>query len=155
MADEARASRLCRLFVITVPSGTGKRSAGWFLAAEHGFRHVDLPGWPERRSELDALLAARDGATGKDIVVTCPDACPTEQLELLCFRGLEWFWFDGDRGATRPRGTTAEPKFVDPFEPNGSFRSVAAVVAELLESRTPRASRRARPISTGATTMTR
>jgi hypothetical protein len=122
-----------RLVLITGAPGTGKRSVGSFLAAEHGFRHLNLAGLPERRSELDLLLTARE-AEGEDIVVTCTEACPTELLELLCSAGVEWFWFDGDRGATRPRGAAAEPRFVDPFEPNGSFRPVSAVAAELLSS---------------------
>ncbi len=155
MVDHTLARGFRRLVLITGVPGTGKRSLGAFLAVENGFRHVDLPGLPERRSELDLLLAAREGEAGEDIVVTCTEACPAELLELLCSRGAEWFWFDGDRGATRPRGIAAEPRFVDPFEPNGAFRPVTALAAEILSPAESTRSARPGPSGTGRAALRR
>jgi shikimate kinase len=99
-----------RLLVTGVP-GTGKTKVGDFLAARHGFLHVDL--------EDDDTRARFFGRTGdrnrfarelakvisqkKPIIVTWGFVPNDPQLGLVLFlrsQGFEWIWLDGDREAS-------------------------------------------------------
>ncbi len=97
---------------------------------------LDL-GTSELRAELARL---QEGARG--IVITWP-AGEVEQLDdvdRLRSAGAEPVWFDSDRGAACSAHFADAPEpptfhFVDPFELDGRFRPVNAVVAELLAPR--------------------
>jgi hypothetical protein len=143
---EREASRRARrVIVIAGSAGTGKRAVGAYLAAEKGFVHVDLAAGGARLDRLGQLLGRCAGpeAARRDVVVTCTERRPAELFDQLCAREIEWVWFDGDRGAMRPqpfelngaRGVRATPRFVDSFAADGSFRPLAAVVADVLAPR--------------------
>jgi hypothetical protein len=121
-----------RRILLTGTDGAGRRTVGEVLATEHGFRHVRLavPRADVGDRELYRALL-EPGTASADIVVTWTGGCPPSRTrDDLRSVGFEWFWLDGDRGAAAPQG--GEARFVDPFEADGSFRPVAAVVAELL-----------------------
>ncbi len=119
---------------MTGTEGTGGRTIGELLAIEHGFRHLRFAGGvavpasePQLVSALGGPAAGRGGG-----VVTWTGACPPPPaLEALRSLGFDWVWLDGDRGATLPAASEGA-RFVDPFDANGSFRPVSAVVAEVL-----------------------
>jgi hypothetical protein len=109
-----------RQLLVTGIPGTGKTTVGDYLAAEHGFDHLDFEkpatlvrffGRSETgfRSEHDALARA-----GRSVIVTW-GFVPTAQLAAVLFMrelGFEWVWFDGNRDAARRafcrRGTVPE-----------------------------------------------
>lgn len=155
-----------QLLITGIP-GTGKTTAGDYLAERHGFQHLDFEDmetlhpfmqFGERgfRKQLAALKQ-----TKRDTVVTwgfVPDAQLGAVL-LMRSLGFEWIWLDGDHDAARrvflERGTVPEaaldvqmakiarhidldklrPRIVNPFDENGNFRPIDAVVASVL--RTP------------------
>jgi hypothetical protein len=127
--DRARTSRL---LLITGTPGTGKRALGHYLVLRHGFVHVDF----DRAGARARLLAVR-AAGPRDVVVTWSTYAREQppDVRLLQRAGFEWIWFDGDRGAASPgHGArfARRPRFVDTFTPDGRFRPLEAVAAELL-----------------------
>lgn len=120
-----------RRILLTGTGGTGRRTIGALLAAEHGFRHVRLVGPGALRERELATALIEPGASNADIVVTWTGGWPRSPArDELGLVGFEWFWLDGDRGAAAP--PPGDARFVDPFETDGTFRPVASVVAELL-----------------------
>jgi hypothetical protein len=143
MPDVPAAGRR-RLLLITGTPGSGKRQIGNHLVEEHAFLHIDLDN-PDARTRLPGLAegscALLDATIGpdQDVIVTWSDssaeALPV--VRLLESFGVEWIWLDGDRGAAMPAAFTrgkdgSGARFVDPFAPDGRFRSLDAVVADLL-----------------------
>jgi hypothetical protein len=137
-----------RRLLITGTPGTGKRALGNYLAEERGFLHLDLDRGSARaqflrsgeeglRTELAALAASN-----RKLVVTWTFASETQlaYVEVMQALGFEWIWTDSDRGAgyntlIAQAATAREPRFVDAFEPDGSFRSLESVTAELRRRR--------------------
>ena len=137
-----------RRLLITGTPGTGKRALGNYLAEERGFAHLDLDRGSVRaqflrsgeeglRTELAALAASN-----RKLVVTWTFASETQlaYVEVMQALGFEWIWTDSDRGAgyntlIAQAATAREPRFVDAFEPDGSFRSLESVTAELRRRR--------------------
>ena len=135
-----------RLLLITGTPGTGKRALGHYLAARDGFAHVDLDSADARARFLAGGgrgLRAEVAAYRKadlDLVVTWSARAGTYLPYLRALRslGFEWIWFDGDRGAASPAFRAPfgmRPRFIDTFEPDGSFRPLESVVTELLQPR--------------------
>ena len=142
-----RRGRLAPSILLIGTAGAGKRPVGRFLAEQLDFVHLDFED-PETRARFLAggtrVLRARLRAIareGRGLVITWR-AGPPEQLRdvrRLRSLGVEPVWFDSDRGAACPAhlaGAHRRPqcRFVDSFEPDGSFRPVEAVVADLLAS---------------------
>jgi hypothetical protein len=137
-----------RRLLITGTPGTGKRALGNYLAEERGFVHLDLDrgsiraqflrsGEEGLRAELAALAASN-----RKLVVTWTFASETQlaYVEVMQGLGFEWIWTDSDRGAgyntlIAQAATAREPRFVDAFEPDGSFRSLESVTVELRRRR--------------------
>jgi hypothetical protein len=136
-----------RLLLITGTPGTGKRPLGSYLEAERGFVHVDLDsratrtrllrgGEDELRNELGAVASST-----RKVVVTWTFTSETQLAYVEVMRGLgfEWIWMDGDRGtaydAFVAETATDPPRYVDAFEPEGSFRAMETVVGELRRRR--------------------
>jgi hypothetical protein len=118
--------------VITGTPGTGKRAIGALLALERGFLYLDGDGGAPSPARGALLRALAEGAGSPgDVVVTWSGPCPEDLTRRLRSLGYEWIWLDADRGAARPAGSS----FVDPFAPDGSFRPVNALTAELLSLR--------------------
>src|SRR5262249_12002706 len=69
-------------------------------------------------------------------------------VEAMRTLGFEWIWMDGDHGAAYDalvaKTATTPPRFVDAFEPSGSFRALETVVGELRRRRVMQRYRRAR-----------
>jgi hypothetical protein len=144
-----------RLLLITGTPGTGKRPLGAYLATERDFVHLDLDsratrtkflraGEDELRRELDTV------ATGnRKVVVTWTFTSETQlaYVEVMRALGFEWIWMDGDRGAAYDafvaETATNPPRFVDAFDPDGTFRALERVMDELRRRRVPQ--RRTRP----------
>jgi hypothetical protein len=139
-------SRSTSLLLITGTPGSGKRVLGNLFVDERSFVHIDLDnthanrrflghGVSVFRSELEANIEPE-----QPMVVTWTPrsdrALPFIRAMRAC--GFEWIWLDGDRGAAfsasfaRLDGATP-PRFVDPFEADGTFRPMTEVVDELLE----------------------
>jgi hypothetical protein len=134
-----------RLLLLTGTGGSGKRIVGNMLVDERSFVHIDLDnphanrrflgnGVEGLRSELEANLEP-----GQDLVVTWT---PSRHGALPFVRvmqsyGFDWVWFDGDRGAGFHGFFSVKnaeaARFVDSFAEDGSFRPLAAVLAEVLE----------------------
>jgi hypothetical protein len=136
-----------RLILITGTPGTGKRPLGSYLETERGFVHVDLD---NRESRTRFLLSGADAlctelatvtSTAKRIVVTWTFAAETqlEYVEAMRSLGFEWIWMDSDRGAAYDalvaEAATEPPRFVDAFEPQGTFRALENVLDELRRRR--------------------
>jgi len=148
-----------RLLLLTGTPGTGKRPLGSYLELSRGFVHVDLDnretrtrylrsGEDEFRHEL-AILAS----THRKLVVTWNFTSETQlaYVESLRELGFEWIWMDGDRGAAFDAmivrlSNIRTPRFVDPFEADGTFRALETVTGELRRRRAlPPLPRRTRP----------
>jgi len=136
-----------RLLLITGTPGTGKRQLGSYLETQRDFLHVDLDSRRTRtqflragEDELRRELATVTGANRK-VVVTWTFASETQlaYVEVLRELGFEWLWMDGDRGAAYDsyvaEGATDPPRFVDAFEPEGTFRALERVVDEVRRRR--------------------
>ena len=126
----------------------GQGALGNYLAEERGFVHLDLDRGSARaqflrsgeeglRTELAALAASE-----RKLVVTWTFASETQlaYVEVMQGLGFEWIWTDSDRGAgyntlIAQAATAREPRFVDAFEPDGRFRSLESVTAELRRRR--------------------
>jgi len=136
-----------RLILITGTPGTGKRPLGSYLETERGFVHVDLD---NRESRTRFLLSGADAlctelatvtSTAKRIVVTWTFNAETqlEYVEAMRSLGFEWIWMDSDRGAAYDalvaQAATGPPRFLDAFEPAGTFRALEGVVDELRRRR--------------------
>jgi len=136
-----------RLILITGTPGTGKRPLGSYLETERGFVHVDLD---NRESRTRFLLSGADAlctelatvtSTAKRIVVTWTFSAETqlEYVEAMRSLGFEWIWMDSDRGtaydALVAQAATGPPRFLDDFEPAGTFRALEGVVDELRRRR--------------------
>lgn len=136
-----------RLLLITGTPGTGKRQLGAYLELERDFVHVDLDsretrtrllraGEDELRREL-ATVTARH----RKVVVTWTFATETQLAYVSAMRslGFEWIWMDSDRGsaydALVAEGATDPPRFVDAFEPEGTFCALETVMDELRRRR--------------------
>jgi hypothetical protein len=136
-----------RLLLITGTPGTGKRPLGTYLETERGFVHVDLDNREARtrflRSGADALQAelAAVTATSPKIVVTWTFSAETQlaYVETMRDLGFEWIWMDCDRGAAYDaliaENATDPPRFVDAFDPGGTFRAPESVMDELRRRR--------------------
>jgi hypothetical protein len=134
-----------QLLLITGTPGSGKRVIGNLLVDEHLFVHVDLDNLHANRRFLgngvDGLRAELEAniEPGQDMVVTWTPGSDDALsfVRLMQSFGFDWVWVDGDRGAAfrasfrRLNGT--RPRFVDPFDREGAFRPLAAVVKELTE----------------------
>lgn len=137
-----------RLLLLTGTPGTGKRPLGSYLELARGFVHVDLDnretrtrylrsGEDEFRHEL-AILAS----THPKIVVTWNFSSETQLAYLESLRGIgfDCIWMDSDRGAAFDamvvrNSNVRAPRFVDPFEADGSFRPLESVTADLRRRR--------------------
>jgi len=136
-----------RLILITGTPGTGKRPLGSYLETARGFVHVDLDNRESRtrylRSGADALRTelATVTSTAPKIVVTWTFTAETqlEYVEAMRSLGFEWVWMDSDRGAAYDalvaEAVTGPPRFLDAFEPGGTFRALEGVVDELRRRR--------------------
>jgi hypothetical protein len=137
-----------RRLLITGTPGTGKRALGNYLAEERGFVHLDLDRGSARaqflRSGEEGLRTelATLAASNRKLVVTWTFASETQlaYVEVMQALGFEWIWTDSDRGAgyntlIAQAATAREPRFVDAFEPDGSFRSLESVTGELRRRR--------------------
>lgn len=137
-----------RRLLITGTPGTGKRALGNYLAEERGFVHLDLDRGSVRaqflrsgEAGLHTQIAAL-AASNRKLVVTWTFASETQlaYVEVMQSLGFEWIWTDSDRGAgyntlIAQAATAREPRFVDAFEPDGSFRSLESVTVELRRRR--------------------
>jgi hypothetical protein len=136
-----------RLLLITGTPGTGKRPLASYLETERGFVHVDLD---SRRTRTEFLRAGEDElrsrlqsvTTGnRKVVVTWTFTSETQlaYVESMRALGFEWVWMDSDRGsaydALVAEGATEPPRFVDAFEPEGTFRALESVMDELRRRR--------------------
>jgi hypothetical protein len=145
-----RPGRAAQAILLLGTPGAGKRPVAHYLAEHRGFVHLDFEDAGTRERYLAAprrVLRSRlraAGAEGAGVVITW-QAGPPEQLRAvrrLRSLGVEPVWFDSDRGAAlrahfagaRPR---ARFRFVDSFAPDGGFRPVEAVVADLLGAARP------------------
>ena len=136
-----------RLLLITGTPGTGKRPLAAYLESERGFVHVDLDNRESRtrflRSGADALRdeLATVTSTASKIVVTWTFTAETQlaYVESMRTLGFEWVWMDSDRGAAYDalvaEAATEAPRFVDAFEPEGTFRALEHVMGELRRRR--------------------
>lgn len=136
-----------RLLLITGTPGTGKRPLATYLESERGFVHVDLDNRDARtrflRSGADALRdeLATVTSTAPKIVVTWTFTAETQLAYVESMRelGFEWVWMDSDRGAAYDalvaEAATGPPRFVDAFEPEGTFRALETVMDELRRRR--------------------
>jgi hypothetical protein len=129
------------LLLIGTP-GTGKRPVADYLAGELGFAHLDFDDKSTRegllslsRSELRARLRRK----GNGVVITwrAASAAQLAGVRHLQSAGVQPVWFDSDRGsacAAYLATASRRPRFafVDPFEADGAFRPLDAVVADLL-----------------------
>jgi hypothetical protein len=134
-----------RLLLVTGTAGSGKRIVGNLLVDERSYVHIDLDnphanqrflghGIEGLRAELEANLEP-----GQDTVITWTPqrngSLPFAQAMLAY--GFDWVWLDSDRGAafhgyfSARNGDAA--RFVDPFEADGTFRPVYALLDEVLE----------------------
>jgi len=136
-----------RLILITGTPGTGKRPLGSYLETQRDFVHVDLDSRRTRtrflragEDELRRELATVTGANRK-VVITWTFTSETQLAYVEVMRGLgfEWIWMDGDRGAAYDsfvaEGATDPPRFVDAFEPEGTFRALERVVDDVRRRR--------------------
>jgi len=134
-----------RLLLIGTP-GTGKRAIGAYMEQVAGFVHLDFENEATREQFLGSTTTALRAwvgeltAAGRGLVITWGAGPVTQlgQIRRLRSLGIEPVWFDSDRGAAGPAhfADAARPtrfRFVDSFEPDGRFRPVEDVVAELLE----------------------
>lgn len=151
-----------RLLLITGTPGTGKRPLGGYLETERGFVHVDLD---SRRTRTQFLRAGEDElrgqlqsvATGnRKVVVTWTFTSETQlpYVEVMRRLGFEWVWMDSDKGtaydALVAEHATEPPRFVDAFEPQGTFRALESVMDELRRRRRiPRPARAAKARASG------
>lgn len=134
-----------RLLLVTGTGGSGKRIVGNLLVDERSYVHIDLDnpyanrrflggGLEQLRAELEANLEP-----GQDTVITwTPNRSGSQPfVRLMLSFGFDWVWLDGDRGAAFHGYFAARDgevaRFVDPFEADGRFRSVYAVLDEVLE----------------------
>jgi hypothetical protein len=137
-----------RRILITGTPGTGKRALGNYLAEERGFVHVDLDRGSVRaqflRSGEEGLRAALAAlaTTNRKLIVTWNFTSETQlaYVEVMQSLGFEWIWTDSDRGAgfdalLEHAATARTPRFVDAFEPDGSFRPLESVTSELRRRR--------------------
>jgi hypothetical protein len=137
-----------RRLLITGTPGTGKRALGNYLAEERGFVHLDLDRGSVRAQFLRSGEAglhteiAALAASNRKLVITWTFASETQlaYVEVMQSLGFEWIWTDSDRGAgyntlIAQAATAREPRFVDAFEPDGSFRSLESVTVELRRRR--------------------
>ena len=97
---------------------------------------LDL-GTTELRAELARL---QEGGRGVVITWRAGEVEQLDDVDRLRSAGAEPVWFDSDRGAACSAhfADAPEPRrfhFVDPFDLDGRFRPVNAVVAELLAPR--------------------
>ena len=136
-----------RLLLVTGTPGTGKRPLGSYLETERDFVHVDLDSRRTRtqflragEDELRRELATVTGASRK-VVVTWTFTSETQlaYVEVMRELGFEWLWMDGDQGAAYDsfvaEGATDPPRFIDAFEPEGTFRALERVVDEVRRRR--------------------
>jgi hypothetical protein len=136
-----------KLLLIGTP-GTGKRPVAHYLAETNDFVHLDFEDEATRAFYLDRSTAGLRELLGKTagpdrgVVITWAAAGPAQlgQVRRLSSLGVEPVWFDSDRGAAfhaHYAHVRCPPscQFVDTFEPDGQFRPVESVVAELLEPR--------------------
>jgi hypothetical protein len=139
-----------RLVLVTGTAGSGKRIIGNVLVDDRSYVHIDLDnphanrrflgkGIEGLREELEANLEP-----GQDTVITWTPPQKSAQrngalafVRLMQSYGFDWVWLDGDRGTAfngyfSARAVDAA-RFVDPFEADGTFRPVTAVLEEVLE----------------------
>jgi hypothetical protein len=137
--------------LITGTPGTGKRPLGGYLEARHGFVHLDLDSRETRtrflRAGADDFRTAVAGivSTSKKVVVTWTFRSETQLAYVESMRrlGFEWVWMDSDRGAAFDAFVTRDSpltpsRFLDMFEPDGEFRPLESVTAELDRAPAPR-----------------
>jgi hypothetical protein len=135
------------LLLIGTP-GTGKRPVGQYLATEKGFVHLDFGNAATREDLLDLgepelrarLAQLREGGHGVVITWGAGEPDQLDEVDRLISVGAELIWFDSDRGAACRAHFADAPHpppfhFVDPFDAEGRFRPVNAVVEELLTPR--------------------
>ena len=138
-----------RLLLVTGTAGSGKRIVGNMLVDDRSYVHIDLDnphanrrflghGIEGLRAELEANLEP-----GQDTVVTWTPPKASQRngglpfVRLMQSYGFDWVWLDGDRGAafhgyfSARNGEAA--RFVDPFEADGRFRPMMALLEEVLE----------------------
>jgi hypothetical protein len=138
-----------RLLLVTGTAGSGKRIVGNMLVDDRSYVHIDLDnphanrrflgqGIEGLRAELEANLEP-----GQDTVVTWTPPKASQRngglpfVRLMQSYGFDWVWLDGDRGAafhgyfSARNGEAA--RFVDPFEADGRFRPMTALLDEVLE----------------------
>ena len=138
-----------RLLLVTGTAGSGKRIVGNMLVDDRNYVHIDLDnphanrrflghGIEGLRTELEANLEP-----GQDTVVTWTPPKASQRngglpfVRLMQSYGFDWVWLDGDRGAafhgyfSARNGEAA--RFVDPFEADGRFRPMMALLEEVLE----------------------
>ena len=132
------AARGRRIF-LTGTSGTGRRTVGALLEAQHGFCHVPVFSPSRVRAALDRLRELDATSPGRDVVVVTSEACAPAVAGFLLESGFERVWLDADRGAARPRSDWSDrpgwaARFVDPFDADGAFRPFERVVADVLAS---------------------
>jgi hypothetical protein len=145
--SRGRSTRGRRLLLITGTPGTGKRPLGSYLETQRGFLHIDLDNRESRtrflRSGVDAQRheLATVTTTAAKIVVTWTFTAETQlaYVEEMRSLGFEWVWMDSDRGAAYDalvaESATEPPRFVDAFEPQGTFRALDSVIDELRRRR--------------------
>ena len=142
-------SQGARLLLVTGTAGSGKRIVGNLLVDDRSYVHIDLDnphanrrflghGIEGLRAELEANLEP-----GQDTVVTWTPPKTSQRngalpfVRLMQAYGFDWVWLDGDRGAAFHGSFSARngeaARFVDPFEADGRFRPVIAVLDEVLE----------------------
>jgi len=131
-----------RRLLLTGTPGCGKRSLGNLLAATHPFVHVDLDSPRFTGHDSEAIWAELEAKLeeGADAVATWTPSSKTDipLLEVIQENGFEWIWLDGDFGAALHAAFgdldgLAGPRLVDAFEPDGTFRPLEPVLAEILE----------------------
>src|SRR5262245_9930914 len=131
-----------RRLLLTGTPGCGKRSLGNLLAVTHPFAHVDLDSPRRLHADADALVAELEAVLEEspNVVATWTPRSEDDLAlpELLQANGFEWIWLDGDRGAALHAAFAdlghLSPRLVDAFEPDGTFRPLERVLAEVLEA---------------------
>ena len=115
---------------------------------QRGFAHVDLD---SRSSRASLLRSGNEGlqdelativAENSKVVVTWTFTEETQlsYVETIQALGFEWIWTDCDQGAAfdaliAARPNLKLPRFIDPFEQDGSFRALETFTAEVRRRR--------------------
>jgi hypothetical protein len=135
-----------KLLLLIGTPGTGKRPLASYLERERGFVHVDFEHSATRRRFLargnaalrSELAHVASGSRGVVITWAAGNTGQLDDVKRLRALGVQPVWFDSDRGAAcqaHYAGARRPPNFryVEAFEPDGTFRAVESVVGELLE----------------------